>query len=175
MNNSPETTQKKKSSKQEQIIIKVLVFLGIIFFLMGIFMPARSRPRYYATRLPCGSNMKELGMVMLIYANDNKGKYPESDQWCDLLIKDPNVPETSFVCPANKKARSTYAINPNCEPNSPDDMVLLFETKAGWNQQGGPELLTTENHQDKGSNILFNDGTVKFIRTEELQTLKWKP
>ena len=54
-------------------------------------------------------------------------------------------------------------------------MVLLFETKAGWNQHGGPELFTFDNHEPKGGCVLLNDGTVKFIRTEEeLQKLRWK-
>ncbi len=70
---------------------------------------------------------------------------------------------------------SHYAMNPNCKPDSPDDMVLLFETKAGWNQNGGPEIFTFDNHDPKGGCVLFNDGTVKFIRTEEeLNQLRWK-
>ena len=68
-----------------------------------------------------------------------------------------------------------YALNPNCKPDSPSDMVLLFETKAGWNQQGGSELFTFDNHYPKGGCVLLNDGTVKFIRTkEELNQLRWK-
>jgi len=71
--------------------------------------------------------------------------------------------------------RSDYALNPNCKADSPDDMVFLFETKAGWNQHGGPELFTFDNHDPKGGCVLLNDGTVKFIRTtEELQQLRWK-
>lgn len=68
-----------------------------------------------------------------------------------------------------------YAMNPNCKPNSPPDMVLIFETKAGWNQNGGPELFTFDNHDPKGGCVLLNNGTVKFIRTkEELHQLRWK-
>jgi hypothetical protein len=59
--------------------------------------------------------------------------------------------------------------------NSPADVVLLFETKAGWNQHGGPELFTFDNHDPKGGLVLLNDGTVKFVRTEEeLKQLRWK-
>jgi hypothetical protein len=81
-------------------------------------------------------------------------------------------------------------MNPNCKPNSPPDMVLLFETKAGttlrssdasslrstsWNQHGCPELFTFDNHNPRGGCVLLNDGTVKFIRTEkELNQLCWK-
>ncbi|MHC4510879.1 MAG: hypothetical protein ACYTAO_18305 [Planctomycetota bacterium] len=70
---------------------------------------------------------------------------------------------------------SYYAMNRHCEPDSPPDMVLLFETKAGWNQHGGPELFTFDNHEPKGGCVLLNDGTVRFIRTkEELQQLRWE-
>ena len=66
-------------------------------------------------------------------------------------------------------------MNPNCKPDSPADMILLFETKDGWNQHGGPELFTFNNHDPKGGCVLLNDDTVKFIRTEEeLHQLRWK-
>jgi hypothetical protein len=72
---------------------------------------------------------------------------------------------------------SDYAMNPNSRGlrNSPKDMVFLFESKPGWNQHGGPELFTFDNHDPKGGLVLLNDGTVKFIRTEEeLKQLRWK-
>lgn len=70
--------------------------------------------------------------------------------------------------------RGYYAINPNCEPNSPEDIVLLFETKGGWNQFGEAEILTTEHHRRKGCNVLFNDGHVEFINSKRISQLKWK-
>jgi len=79
------------------------------------------------------------------------------------------------VCPSVSQDLSTYAMNPNCKFNSAGDTVLLFETKAGWNQHGGPELFSFDNHDPKGGCVLLNDGTVKFVRTkEELQQLRWK-
>jgi uncharacterized protein YecT (DUF1311 family) len=70
---------------------------------------------------------------------------------------------------------SNYAMNSNCRADSPEDMVFLFESKPGWNQHGGPELFTFDNHDPKGGLVLLNDGTVKFIRTEEeLKQLRWK-
>jgi hypothetical protein len=178
MNNSPKNIVGWATccpcGKLKITFLEVLVSLSIVALIV-ISFPKRIPWRInYASRLACGSNMKGLGIAVLVYANVNKGKYPEPDQWCDLLIKDPNVSETSFMCFTNENARSNYAINPNCEPNSPGDVVLLFETKAGWNQQGGPDLLTTENHKGKGSNILFNDYSVKFINKDQINTLKWK-
>jgi hypothetical protein len=39
-------------------------------------------------------------------------------------------------------------------------LVLLFETKGGWNQYGGPELLSTKNHKGDGCHVLINDSHV---------------
>jgi hypothetical protein len=124
-------------------------------------------------RVPCRINLTVLRGAMLEYASDFNGQYPVLDKWCDLLVRHSKVREIFFVCPFAGKGRCHYAINPNCEPNSPEDIVLLFETKGGWNQFGGPEILTLENHNGKGCNVLFNGGRVEFVKPERLGELKW--
>jgi hypothetical protein len=110
-----------------------------------------------------------------IYSN-SKLVYPVPTSWCDALEFAYSKSEMKIlVCPSAGEGKCHYAMNPNCEPNSPGDMVLLFETKTGWNQHGGPELFTFDNHDPKGGCVLLNNGTVKFIRTEEeLKQLRWK-
>jgi prepilin-type processing-associated H-X9-DG protein len=129
-------------------------------------------------RMFCRTQLSGLGKALSSYAQRHNGRYPSPSNWCDLLIKDELAGEIQFFC---KEAvirgdvqRCNYAMNPECEPNSPGDTVLLFETKGGWNQCGGPEILTTGNHGGKGCNILFNDGRVRFVKQEELGRLKWK-
>lgn len=55
-------------------------------------------------------------------------------------------------------------------PRDPETRVY----KLRWNQSGGPEILTTEYHDGEGCMVLFNDGSVDFVRTKELSKLKWK-
>ena len=111
--------------------------------------------------------------------------YPKPNVWCDAMLLGAyykmryHIDTEDIVhplsCPSAGEGKNHYAMNPNCQPNSSGDMVLLFETKAGWNQHGGPELFTFDNHEPKGGCVLLNDGTVKFIRTEEeLNALRWK-
>ncbi|MHC4215311.1 MAG: hypothetical protein ACYSWP_18265 [Planctomycetota bacterium] len=157
-----------------------LATILIIIAVVAIILPWLIRLQFHGSRKLdiCKNNLHQMAVVIHNYREDNEGKYPTPEIWCDLLQKPyTNTPEV-FLCPSapgeGAKGKSHYAINPNCEPNSPGDMVLLFETKGGWNKQGGPELLTTENHKEKGCNILFKDWSVKYIRTEELETLKWK-
>ena len=129
-----------------------------------IFLWIGSRPRSIAYRMPCGTNLSNIGRAMLIYAQDHNGRYPEPSQWCDLLLKSGEITEKQLKCSANKNknVRCTYAMNPNCEFNSPPDTVLVFETEGGWNQFGGFELLTINNHNGNGCNILHNDAHVSF-------------
>jgi hypothetical protein len=110
---------------------------------------------------------------------------PAADTWCDATVarflrlsNDPQYVAhimSRFRCPAAGEGKCHYAMNPGCTTDSPADTVFLFETKAGWNQHGGPELFSFDNHDPKGGCVLLNDGTVKFIRTEEeLKRLRWK-
>ena len=72
---------------------------------------------------------------------------------------------------------SHYAINPEAKPGSSPDIVLLFETEHGWNQAGGPELISIYNHLTmdvEGCHVVFNDGSRKFIKPKHIDKLKWK-
>lgn len=157
-------------------------FIGIIILViaLGMLMPAyMSMKGVVPYRLVCQSSLTKLGKLMLIYAGDYDEKYPPADKWCDLLIefgainKPADIVEKDFRCHGNKEERCSYAVNQNCEPNSPPDVVLLFETKGGWNQSGGLELLTADNHGGKGCNIVFVDNHVEFVKKEDFSKLNW--
>ena len=151
--------------------------LPLVAVLMGILMPALARTRQIAFRMVCGTNMSGLGKAMLIYSNDYDG-IPTPSKWCDLLIEHAEVSPATFRCKGAPEGPCNYAINKNVEGlgrSAPPDVVLLFETHPGWNQVGGPEILTTDNHQGDGCNILFVDSHVEFVKAKELAHLKWKP
>lgn len=128
-------------------------------------------------KMICATNLARLGKAMQAYSGRYEQKYPTKDMWCDLLIERANANEKNFVCRGalehGDKGRCHYAINPNCAPSSPGNVVLLFETKGGWSQFGGPEILTTEHHDGIECIILFNNGRVRAIREKHLGELKW--
>jgi len=129
--------------------------------------------RYRPAPPTCAGNLRYVGTMISIYSAANDGKYPSPNKWCELLVAGSYINAKVLSCPTAPHGRIHYAMNPNCEPNSPGDVVLLFESKPGWNQVGGPELLNTENHFGKGCNILFNDMQVEFVTSEKLGNLKW--
>jgi hypothetical protein len=144
-------------------------------------------------RVQCAGNLKHLWNRFRLYDEVAKpgffsGRirpYPPPSTWCTSLLRayhTDHTAETSdeylmrpYKCPSAGYGKCHYAMNPDCSRGSPADTVLLFETKAGWNQHGGPELFTFDNHNPKGGCVLLNGGAVKFIRTkEELRQLRWK-
>lgn len=50
---------------------------------------------------------------------------------------------------------------------------LLFESTPGWNQVGGPELLTMENHEGIGGWVCFVNASTRFVRPEQVGGLRW--
>jgi hypothetical protein len=122
-----------------------------------------------------------LGKAIMLYAADFNDSLPAGDQWCDLLAEHASATSRLFICPHSRIAegQSSYAMNANVigwkQDKLPRDVVLLFESKPGWNQVGGPELLAPENHAGEGCNILFGDKGVKFVKRDQLTTLRWNP
>ena len=154
----------------------VLVPVAAIFW--AILMPALTGAKEAALRVVCANNLRQIGLAMQVYNIENDGKYLTADKWCDLLIKYAEVPPEGFRCKgAPQQGQCNYAMNKNLENvdrgSAPPDMVLVFESSPGWNQSGGPELLTTDNHRGDGCNVLFVDGHVEFIEKQNLDELKW--
>jgi len=145
--------------------------------------------RSFDLRVHCAANLQDLWYRFRLYHRvegaiprglpaEGPKSYPRAAKWCDDISSAyRSLGETvlqPLKCPSTE-GKCHYAMNPPCAYGSVPNKVLLFETKGGWNQHGGPELFTFDNHDPKGGLVLLNDGTVKFIRTEEeLKQLRWK-
>lgn len=88
--------------------------ISIIALLLSIMLPGLARARMYARRLVSSSNMRQVGIGMTMYADDNEGFFPESthgysgtrarrNSWITTLSKYVGDVDEIRICPADPK------------------------------------------------------------------------
>ena len=166
---------RKIQTKNQKVPSKIVAFLAIILSIYTLHDIYKNNVTYMLQEVLCQSHLSDISLPMLIYANEHKDQYPTANKWCDILIN-AGVSPKILKCPSDKKGPSSFALNPNANLYSPDNVVLIFETSPGWNQHGGAELLTYKNHKRKGkegANIIFNNRSIRFIKKKDFGKLNW--
>jgi prepilin-type N-terminal cleavage/methylation domain-containing protein/prepilin-type processing-associated H-X9-DG protein len=128
-------------------LIELLVAVAIIAIIAAILFPVFAQAREKARQATCVSNMKQLGQIMMMYAQDHDERvaptyYPSSDQmghWANLMIpylgQGPQLwPGGIMICPSAFYKTRSYALSqelsatPQAVVTRPAEVVLFAET-----------------------------------------------
>ncbi len=180
----------KQSNKSGFTLIELLVVIAIIAILAAILFPVFAKAREKARQTTCSSNLKQIGMGMLMYAEDYDETLPQSEYnekaWGFCFYKDKIMPyvksDKIFQCPSD----SSWCKSADCDYNSyvyngipwtpgwgiagrslaainaPSTIVMVFDSSV---------CAATSYHQPKSgtmyndamNNLCFGDGHVKFL------------
>ncbi|MGA2497460.1 MAG: prepilin-type N-terminal cleavage/methylation domain-containing protein [Tepidisphaeraceae bacterium] len=136
-------------------LVELLVVIGIIALLISILLPALARAKNSAGRVQCGSNLRQLGMAIMLYANDNRGYAPlpasgdvghQPDDfiyWQGTYVNTVGAfeqgPLVKYLKVASDKARNifrcpidTAALNRTAQPGRPDPYPFSFSMNQNF-------------------------------------------
>ncbi len=169
-------------------LIELLVVIAIIAILAAILVPVFARAREKARQSSCSSNLKQIGLAIMMYAQDYDECYPirytlplNSPLWQDLV--QPYTKNTQlFICPSKGGTNWASAYGWNWYMNwawaismaaitSPSDTIMNGD-RDGWNwhMQAAYDPVYTPDpampvarHNDV-ANFNFFDGHVKALK-----------
>jgi prepilin-type N-terminal cleavage/methylation domain-containing protein/prepilin-type processing-associated H-X9-DG protein len=101
-------------------LVELLVVIGIIALLISILLPSLNRARESANRVKCGSNLRQIGQAILLYANENHGAFPRTIYRPNTA---PNITNQGF------DKTDPFVGNPCGDNNVAASMFLLIRTQ----------------------------------------------
>jgi prepilin-type N-terminal cleavage/methylation domain-containing protein len=189
--------------KRAFTLVELLVVIGIIAVLIGILLPALNRAREQGRRTVCLSNLRQLGTAMLAYANEHKGRLPNSNPTNTASDYD----SINYVLVALNEGWVKSAAVFHCPSDDdpvPDriitgDYVLSNSARVSydfysvfWVPEQGPKLVRISraplawdlnvkddrppaplNHGPKGGHVVFADSHAEWQPTEQWDGPNW--
>ncbi len=171
-------------------LIELLVVIAIIGILAGILLPVLSRARESARKTQCMSNVKQIGMGLIMYANENSESFPSDSAYSESspamrglnLLYDTYVSDNKvFNCTSD--ATVTSALNSGMSASTSDGMEAFTSTQCSYGYDRShtqaddadvalasdrPPSDTTkssDNHNGRGQNVVYVDGHVEFVNS----------
>jgi prepilin-type processing-associated H-X9-DG protein len=141
--------------------VVAVVLIPMIAVLAAILFPVFGKAREKAQQASCMSNIKQLCLGCLQYAQANGNRLPDAATWKQDIQPYVGGNPQLFECPSSKLGQNSYEFNAALSGASiaqiqdPANTPMIYE--AGSASGGGPH--------NGGANVGYADGHVKWTRS----------
>lgn len=134
-------------------LIELLVVIAIIAILAALLLPALSRAKAKGKQAACINNMRQIGLAMRMYADDNEGMLPTTTHggatnasWIYQFSGYVGNVDRIRLCPADPKAEqrvaakaASYTQNDTPQWTSLIRLAAPSRVSANWTPSPGPQ------------------------------------
>lgn len=163
---------KKNNTARTIIIVVSALLIGPIFIiaiLAAILFPVFQKTRENARLAVCQSNVKQLGLGLILYTQDHKGKYPASAANFKAAVNAYVMEASLFHCPDDAVGAESYSFNAKLQGLSVENIASPSETVAIYEGKNG--VIDFRHH---GISVVgFSDGHIGIVRKEQVGSLRW--
>ena len=138
-----------------------------LFAIALLILPSMGRAREPANRVKCASNLRQIGQGIQMYANEHGGIFPPS---LDVVLSSQDLTSEVFICPSSNHERAAGATTQAVVANFRADPLHCSYVYTGVGLTSATatpaHVLAYEqatNHNHKGMNVLYGDGTVRWL------------
>ncbi|HXG09827.1 MAG TPA: type II secretion system protein [Gemmataceae bacterium] len=156
-------------SRRAFTLVELLVVIAIIGVLIALLLPAVQKVRGAADRTTCANNLRQIGLALTMYCNDNNGRFPESTHttglqfrraWVYTLAPYLENVDKVRICPADPKRverlanqGTSYTLNEYICVPGPDQALYLPKMQAT------SQTITVFTISDATGTSVFSDHT----------------
>ena len=102
-------------------LVELLVVIGIIAVLIAMLLPAPNRAREASNQVVCSSNLRQIGIVLRLYSEDNNGKLFQVQNYFDTFLMTYFGDNTNYNAPG-MAGTAIYGGSPNLRcPSNPEN------------------------------------------------------